>query len=110
MHTSGTLGRVDKVPLQGHLARVERREQERPSDTLQCYVEATRVLQVAEHRVDARSRDSRSLLRAPDEGTHWDAVCRKLLDGFTTNGACGSDNQDHSTSLDGGLDIMTSDG
>jgi hypothetical protein len=98
MHLPGTLGRLNKVPLQGHLVRVERREQERPRDTCQRCVEAARVLQVTEHRLNARSGDSRCLLRAADKGTHRDAMCHKLLDEFTPNGTGGSDNQDHSPS------------
>jgi hypothetical protein len=76
MHGTSTPGRLDKIPLPFHLTRVKGRDEECPGDTVQRRIEATGLLQVANHRLDARTSKSRGLLSTPYERSHWHTTRR----------------------------------
>jgi hypothetical protein len=76
MHATSTPGRLDKIPLPLYLTWVEGRDEERPGDPIQGSVEAAGLLQVDNHRLDARTSKSRGLLSTPHQCSHWHTTRR----------------------------------
>jgi hypothetical protein len=98
MHGTSTLGRLNKISLPLHLMRAEGRDEERPSDPVQRRVKAGGLLQVANHRLDARASKSSGLLRTPYERSHWHTTRCQLPERGTPNKTGGADNENHGTS------------
>jgi hypothetical protein len=111
MHGPRTPGRLDKIPLPLYLTRVEGGDEERPSDSIQRRVEATWPLQVANHRLDARTSKNSGLLSTPHQCPHLHTTRRQLPESGTPNETGGTDNENHGTSpcmLAPGLPLTTS--
>src|SRR5215813_11094404 len=98
MHGTSTPGRLDKIPLPLYLTWVEGRDEEGPGDPIQDSVEAAGLLQVANHRLDARPSKSSGLLRTPYERSHWHTTRCQLPESGTPNEASSTDNENHGTS------------
>src|SRR5262245_53816643 len=98
MHGTSTPGRLNKISLPLYLPQVEGRDEERPGHPVQRGVEAGGLLQVAHHRLDARTSKSSGLLRTPYERSHWHTTRCQLPERGTPNQTSGADNENHGTS------------